>query len=98
VASGSGGYGVAEYRVYTVGGDGHFIGFVLAHNIVQTGSPHVPTLNLFASSSRQMPVARLLYVFGRCCDASGAVKIGRWIHRSSGGNRKHRHWRWHARL
>jgi len=27
VASGSGCYGVAEYRVYTVGSDGHFIGF-----------------------------------------------------------------------
>jgi len=27
VASGSWGYGVAEYRVYTVDGDGHFIGF-----------------------------------------------------------------------
>ena len=27
MASGSWGYGVAEYRVYTVDGDGHFIGF-----------------------------------------------------------------------
>jgi hypothetical protein len=27
IASGGGDYGVAEYRAYTVGRDGHFIGF-----------------------------------------------------------------------